>query len=347
MAPVTPSVTPRAPDQVPLDTVGYGQAVDRIRALAEKATASVFAIDLPRESLPAGLLVDAPKALAIRHGDGRIEIKPISGYLDGLLAKPARRRGVAHATTLESFCALVNRNGDDGSVLFLDANWKAPSITAVLNYHIAADADADADLQPAAASPGDDPLARFGDHRVTYAFPLSESWKAWVAQDKKWLTSEDFSRWLEDHIAEIAVPDTEPGSPDRMWEERFRSRIALPNELVDFARDLSIVVNAKMKQKTRLESGETAIVFETEHTDLKGQPVAIPGLFVLSLPIFFRGIPQRVLARLRYRPAGGDGVLWAYELHRPDEAVDERVVADAAEIRHQTGRLIIHGSPEA
>lgn len=326
------------------ETVGLGQMVDKVAGLALAGAAGFGLLELPKGALPAGLTVDDPRLIVLRDGNGKVELKTVAPLFADLLGKPARRKGTATATTLASFCELVNHSGDDGTVIFVDANWTAPKLTAVLNYNLAR---SDGEPQPAEEA-GDDPLARFGDHRVVYPFPLSEPWNVWVANNGKLMPQEEFAAFIEDHIHEVAAPDTDPDNlEERRWADDFRTRIAHPSELVDLARGLEIMVGAKIKTQARLQSGERSLVFETEHRNADGGEVTVPGLFILRVPIFYEGLPQRMLVRLRYRAAGEKGVLWAYEIHRPDEVVTARVRADVREVEHRTGRAIFDGAPEA
>ena len=317
--------------------------VEKVATLAKEAGAGHALVEVPAGALPPGMLVEKPTLIAVRDGDGKIRFESLAPHLADLRGKPARRKGTATATTLDSFCNLVNRNGDDATLIFVDANWRAPKLTAVLNYHLPR---TDGEPQPAGAEAGDDELARFGDHRVVYAFPLSEPWKGWVTHNGTFMEQEKFAAFIEEHIHEIAPPDTD-NDQERRWEQDFRTRIASPNELVDLARGLEVMVGNKIKTRTRLQSGETSIVFETEHRTADGGEVTVPGLFILRVPIFYRGLPQRMLVRLRYRPAGEKGVFWAYELFRPDEVVDERIRDDVREVENLTARQVIDGAPEA
>lgn len=328
------------------ETVGLGQAIDKVAALAKAAGGKAEFLAIPKGSLPPGIMLDEPQILVITDGDGNVRLESLASSIENLRGKPARRKGVATATTLDSFCHLVNRNGDDATLIFLDANWRAPKVTAILNYHRSAENTSDADVQPEAAKDGDDALARFGDHQVAYAFPLSEAWKAWLARDGKLMPQGDFAEFIEDRIHELAIPDPD-SAVERGYRDRFRTAIANPTDLFDLAQGLEILVDTKIKTASKLQSGERSIVFETTHKDYQGQALVVPGLFLLQIPIFYQGLAQRILVRLRYRAAGGDGVMWGYEIFRPDEVVDARIREDVAEIVHRTGRDVVDGAPEA
>lgn len=62
-------------------------------------------------------------------------------FLDEYLPKPARRRGTASARDVDSFIAIVDRFSGEASAIFVAPDRRAPSLTAVFDYH-PKDADA-------------------------------------------------------------------------------------------------------------------------------------------------------------------------------------------------------------
>lgn len=315
-------------------------AVGQIAELARQGLAKVEVLTLPKGALPAGLLVDEPTVLAITDKAGNVEIKSLKPWLDELRGKPAMRAGTATAGTLDSFIDLVRRHADRDSAIFVNADWRKPSMTAVIDYHLARP-----DPLASHGDIGDDRLARNGRHRVLYTFPLSESWKAWIANNGQAMSQSDFAAWIEDHIHEIASPDRESLQESR-WEADFRMRFADPATLVDLARGLEVKVDSRVKSKVRLQSGETEMVFETEHKDAQGETLTVPGLFLVAVAPFYLGDPMRIPARLRYRVAGGT-LVWSYDLFRPDEFITQRVRADVETVLSGTGLPVYDGAPEA
>jgi uncharacterized protein YfdQ (DUF2303 family) len=310
--------------------------IAEIEALVRKSEARFEIVPLPPKALPSKPTVAVPGIGVIRDGNGDVTIHDLSTYMSGFASKPVRRKGTAHATTLDSFCALVNRHKSPDTVTFADANWKAPRFTAVIDYN------AETTGPVPAVATGEDSFARFGQHRVAYAFPLSEAWKVWIAFDGKPMTQEVFAQFLEDHIHEVASPDQSETNDAR---DRFKTTVANPSDLMDLARGMEILVGARIKSRQNLASGEKELVFETEHKTVGGEKLVVPGLFVVNVAPFYQGEAMRIFARLRYRPSDG-GVVWFYELYRPDLAIEERVTADLITVAERTERPTFHGSPE-
>lgn len=332
---------------------------EALKLLAEMAAAAkgVQAQVTPMTTRdPDNLLLADPNIVAVRKlsgGGSDIEFRNLDSLVEPLRARPLRRKGAARAHTLTSFCDLANRHSDPGSAIFCNPDWKKPSLLAVLNYH-----------QPVAPPPPakegetapafdveptlDSTYARHGDHRITYDFPLSEPWCAWVKHalgtgDGGWKKQAEFAAFLEDHLQETASP-TE--AERNLWERELRGKIATPNELLDLANGLEVYESATYKSREKLSSGESALTFETAHLNSKGEPLVVPSVFVVAVPVFDGGEPVRIPARLRYRAAGGAGVLWGYQLHRPDLAVRERIETDLAQVAQATGLPVYLGAPE-
>lgn len=291
-----------------------------IADLARDAEAPTL-ISIPTAGLGAGLPATVP-ALWDRKSQRVIQVfDEIERYRQG----PARIRGTAAVDTLESFIGLVNRHKSDDSVIFAATSWPKPSLTAVIDYYTR------------------DHGTAHKLHRVAYAFPLTEEFKAWVASNGKPMEQQAFAEFLEEHAAELSVPFEQEKTD---YQPLFKERFALPNELLELSRHLEVNVGAKMKQSTRLQTGERQIVFETEHTNSKGEPIDIPGIFMIQLPPFVDGDVVRIPARIRYR-AGQGGVTWFYQLYRWEYWLRTRVQNDLLKAGKDTGLPTFEGSPES
>ncbi|MHC2087208.1 DUF2303 family protein [Methylobacterium sp. CM6244] len=324
-----------------------GSAIKEVADLARKAAANAGFLEIPSEALPGSALLGKPHLTVIIGADGKPELRSLKSDIDAYRTKPAFREGTATALTLGSLIELVNRHANHDTAIFVDANWKAPKMLAVIDYHAQAGSMVGADSEPRtrqSSTDGEDELARFGRHRIAYEFPLSEAWKVWVAGNGNYMTQGDFAEFLEDHVHELAAPILSlPDEAD--LEQRFKTKIAHPSDVMDLARGLDVKVGASVKNRVKLQSGETQFVFETEHRDSEGRELTVPGLFLLSIPIFYRGEQVRMPVRLRYRLQGG-AILWAYQLHRPDEAVDAMVRGDVDLVARDTGLPVYDGFPE-
>lgn len=306
----------------PVSFVGSveGASVEAIAELAREGSKPEI-LQIPTAGLGRGLPPTVP-FLWDRHAQ---QVIPLVSHL--LSARPPLERvGTAHVTTLASFVALVNRHKDEGSTIFAQTSWPGPKLTAVIDYHAAAG------------------VARFGKHRVEYAFPVTREFTAWVNRDGKEMSQVEFASFIEEHAGELAAPY--PGEESE-YGALFKSRFAAPNELIDLSRELEVLEGATVKQGVRLESGERQIVFTTEHTTKDGQPVDIPGLFMVSVRPFVEGDrpvePVRFVARIRYRIKGG-GIVWFYQLFRWEDVMRDRIQQDLApgRPRDRTPRLRGH-----
>jgi uncharacterized protein YfdQ (DUF2303 family) len=300
----------------PLDA----HAIELIQKLAVEAAAPDIH-DIDTRGLGDGL----PEAVPVgfdRTGQKFVSLKAL---IEEHRIQPARRKGTASVETLKSFVDLVNRHKDAQSALFGKTSWPEPRLTAVLNYD-AADAE-----------------ARFGDHRVVYAFPLTDEFKAWVGGNGKLMSQADFAAFLEEHAAELAAPyDADKSN----YEPLFRETFATPSEMLSLSRELEVFVESRAKQGIRLQSGERVVEFAEEHQNAKGEKVVIPGIFMVSVPAFVDGSNVRIPARLRYRIAGGD-IKWFYQLYRWESFLREEVEHALADAAKETGLPAFEGAPES
>jgi uncharacterized protein YfdQ (DUF2303 family) len=275
----------------------------------------------------AGLGGGLPAKVPVAFDRKSQAFKSLKDKIEEYRIGPARREGTAHADTLKAFIDLVNRHKDANSALFGKTSWPQPKLTAVIDYH-------DGAL---------DPDTRVGEHRVEYAFPLTDEFKAWVNGDKKQFDQVEFATYLEDHAAELAEADT---MERQTYEGLFREAFASPTELISLSRQLEVHVSSSAKQGVRLASGERTIEFSEQHQTASGEPVVIPGIFMVSVPAFVDGALVRIPARLRYRVAG-QSVKWFYQLYRWESFLRDAVEAALAKAGEETGLPTFDGAPEA
>ncbi|WP_454919256.1 DUF2303 family protein [Xanthobacter sediminis] len=299
-----------------------GPAVERIAELAREASKPEI-LQIPTR----GLGTDLPETVPMLWDRHLQQVIPLLEHVRA--AKPPReRRGTAKVSTLASFIALANRHKDEGSAIFAATAWPEPKLTAVIDYH------------------STDHVARRGAHRIVYDFPVTSEFTAWVQGNGKEMNQVAFAAFIEDHASELTAPlDGEVSE----FGALFKTRIAAPNELIDLSRELEVFEGAQVKQGVRQQSGERQVIFSTQHTDANGEPVDIPGLFVVSVRPFLEGDcpvkPVRLLARIRYRIKGG-GITWFFELYRWEEVMRDRVQQDLARAAKETGLPAYEGAPE-
>ena len=270
-------------------------------------------------------------ALALVGKDG-LDSVPASLF-DESRDKPKFRSGTATLLDLDSFIAHTNRFRDADSIIFADNNRQQPSLTAVLDYH----------------REGAESDARFLRHRSTFAFPLSDEWKAWSAADKVPMKMHDFAAFLEDRIIDVL-----PVAGLQLTEDQQRfvdtlggnRRIADPAKLMELATGLQVFENSEVSNAVRLATGEAKMTFTSTHVDAQGGELNVPSLFVLGIPVFRNGDSYQVLVRLRYRKVGGDLVFFI-ELWRTDRVFDHAFDEAVARVIEETTLPVLLGRPEA
>lgn len=282
-----------------------------------------------------GSVILAPKNL---H---RIDLASV---IDGLRTQPDRREGTHTVHTLDSFNDLTIRFKAGNSVIFADS-YKS-TLTAVLDFHPQGEDNAD---------------ARFGKHRVFYDLPFSKEWQAWIAQNGKVMEQAEFAEFIEDRIAEVAMPggnllgtisdaatggdfgDKSPVEQMAYLAKTLGGHFALPSELVTLSKGLAIREGLQFRQAENINTGEQTIVFESELQDGSGAPLRVPNLFLIALPIYHGGQPYALAVRLRFR-RNGKNLVWVYQMYRVEQALDhafDEAVASAIKV---TGLPLYRGA---
>jgi hypothetical protein len=274
--------------------------------------------------------ISGTTALALITKDG-LEPVPASIF-DDYLEYPRSRRGSAGLTSLASFIDHVNRFKSDNTVIFARDNREQPSLTAVLDYHAAGHAS----------------QASHGRHRSTFAFPLSDEWKAWQKRDNDKMTMADFAMFLEDRIIDVDSPDSDLGEDIAKLVRTLGGarELASPTKLIELSRGLQVHEASAVREAVKLSSGAGEISFQSEHLDALGEQLSVPSMFLLAIPVFRNGAPYQVLARLRYRKTPSGLVFW-YELSRTDRVFDHAFDEAVAEVIEKTTLPVLLGSPEA
>jgi len=257
----------------------------------------------------------AGSVLLVPEGMKEVDVKAI---LDRHLPAPERRSGITNHTDLSSFIDYVNRFKSAPTVVFARNNRAEPKLLALFNHH---------------PEGGDESQAGHGDHRALYHFPLSDEWKVWQGKNKTMMTQGEFAEFVEERFLDIVPPATEMSGDTgevklRLAPDVLRllaatnGRCATPAEMFALSRGLRVHAEDQVEQKVDLQSGEGALVYRSEHKNEAGEKVNVPQLFQIGIPVFDRGPAYVMVARLRYRIAGGS-VKWSYHLHRADLVFDD------------------------
>jgi len=268
----------------------------------------------------------ALEALAVPQG---VSVQSMKGFLQEYADAPERRAGLAVLEDLTSFIDHANRFKDEDSAIF--ASRKGPtdvSLTSVFDYH----------------RKGPTGAPRFGRHRGVYQFPISDEWKAWAQNSGKPMDQAAFAEFIEARITDVCTDTTGP-SAARLGELLGGPVFATPSKLLDLSKGLSVRVDMKMSNAQNLSSGETAMVFTSEHKDDGGAALKVPSAFVLAIPVFRNGELYQIPVRLRYRLRDGK-VSWLFELYQPEKYFDDAFQGACAAAQKATELPLFQRSPE-
>lgn len=270
--------------------------------------------------------------MGLRFGE-RPEVVDLSAAFEGYREHPKRKTGTATTLSLASFIDLTNRHKTTDTAIFAKTDWRKPSLEAVIDYHELND-DGRGTFVPGAPD--------WLKHRVRYDYPLSDDWKVWVEKNGVAFAQADFAAFIEDRIGDL----TSPEDAEKIWLERdFETKVATPSELIRLSRGLQVNVESKVKNIVNLASGAASIQFEEVHSDSDGQPLTVPGVFLLQIAPFASGARVRLPVRLRYRKQGGT-IVWFFQMYRPDQSITERLRDDISEVAEKTALPIYEGAPE-
>lgn len=264
--------------------------------------------------------------------------------------KPARRKGTARFSDLQSIIDWANRFKGETSALFAKADMSAPTLTCIADYHAEGAVDPYADAG--------DPTARHCHHRAIYDFPMSDEWKAWMEVSGKPLEKDDLGEFIEAQAKDIMDPtpavlkgaesrDNEP------WENRLiqtaqkiEGRYGQLTQLLAMSKQFQVFETSDLKVSTNRDTGEAEIQFLNEHKAADGRPLNIPNLIIIAIPVFLGGAPYRMPVRFRYRKMGGS-VKFILSIYNPEKAFEAAFKEATARATEDTALPLFFGTPEA
>lgn len=269
------------------------------------------------------------KASVILVPDG-MSAKSIKPFLDEYRQKPERRRGTITADRLESFIAITNRFKNEDSVIFARAKIEQNKIDAhirtVFDYH---------------PDNGNVEEAEYAEHGAYYSFPTSKDFDFWMENNHQPMSQIDFALFLEErHIEMRMAKDVEKTAINGL-----KPKFADPLDMLELSKDLEVYSNETFRSKNKLSSGETELKFSAEHVDSGGKPIQIPDFFIVEVPVFEGGLPQRIMVRLRYRIKDGS-VRWFYDLYRIDLLLNTAFEESCADVQAKTDLPLFFGKKE-
>lgn len=309
------------------DAGGQIAVLDQI--VTQKNSVEMLAISDPRfDGAPALPVATVPAGRALQS------VRPL---LDEYLDHPTRRRGEATVLSPKAFIDLVTRLKGASSVVFANPDEKAPSLTAVLNYHPEGSTE---DVEAGEKHAG------WGDHRVKLACRMSDEWDAWLDahNNENGFSQPDFAAFLQDRISDCIIVDT--GQEPKIAEvvELLQARLGSPQALMTLARGLEVRQNQTVKNAQNLDDGSAQISYVNEVSENAG-PVTVPTLFFITIPVFYGGAPYRIPVRLRFR-VRGPAIVWFLHLYRIDKVFEDAFSELMKDVGSKLDLPIFLGSPE-
>lgn len=223
--------------------------------------------------------------------------------LERTLPAPVRKRGVVMAGDEAAFIELATRHKAAETLIY--ASMSPPSFTAVINDH------------------GPD-AAGWRDHKIVWPCSLSVEWKTWSVANKNAMKQAEFAQFIEDNLPDIVEP--------------------VGADMLEISRTLEAKKKVNFASGIRLANGQTELTYEEDiqGTAAKGK-LQIPETFKIGIPVFDGGQRYAVTARLRYRIADANLLMW-FDLERPHKVLEDAVQQVRASIAEKTGIAIVLGS---
>ena len=262
--------------------------------------------------------------------------------------KPFQKSGTARLQTLDSFIGWTNRFKGTGSVLFANANRQEPSLTSIIDYHEAGEADV--------GKLDQDPNARHCNHRGVYKFPVSEEWKTWQRISQRTLTKAELGEFIEDNAKDIIDPTpallAASATKAEPWEvplievaAKLKGRFGQFAALMEMSRHLEIFESSNLITKRNPDDGTVQMSFENENKDAEGKPLSIPNLFLIAIPIFDQGAAYRIPVRFSFKK-NGSAVSFRLTPYSPDVAFYDAIKEAVNAAQEQTDLATYYGAPE-
>jgi uncharacterized protein YfdQ (DUF2303 family) len=228
---------------------------------------------------------------------------------------PQRIKARVSLDARDSLISFLREQGRPQTRLFCSVD--RAQIVAVVDWHLPAFLAPTETREPGA------PLVGACQFTATLTLRESEEWKRWTAIDKKLMSQPDFVRFLEENAADVASP---AGA-----------------DLLEIVRDFSAARKVDFKSAVRLDNGDISFEYSAQ-TDARSKTgeIAVPRLFMLSVPVFYGEPPVSLGAFLRW--SMDDGALkLGVELHRP-AFVRQAVVEQAAHaVAEASGKGLFFG----
>lgn len=294
-------------------------------------------------TLPFPLLLAVPQGQQVQ--DFTAKLREAQSIL-----KPFVRKGTAKMADLASLIGWALRFKDADSVLYALNADSGPTLTCIADYHMAG---------PSSMNDMGDTTARHGQHRASYTFPVSKQWARWMKASGEAMTGVEMGAFLEDNILDVIDPPTALTLPGLAGAEATEAEVRLidiarrldgsygnASQLMGMAKSFTVNEAADYTVAHNSTTGEATVQIKSEHMDANGQPIKVPKLFLIAIPVFEGGPAYRLPVRFQYRKAG-QTVKFFLTLHDPKFARDHAFDEAVQQARTETGLTLFMGQPEA
>lgn len=261
-------------------------------------------------------------------------LQSVRKLLDEYLQRPLRRKGTATVYTEAAFLRLVERfQSGLHSVVFADPNPKAPSVTAIFDYHRAGPVETQTDTG-------------WGQHRAHLKLRMSDEWTAWLAAHEQPMSQADFAAFLQDRIGDVILLDQAGDQRISDVVAQLQARLGTPQEIMQLARGIEVRQNVEVRSATSLDDGSVQVAYVETQSAKDGTPLSTPTLFFITIPVFYAGAPYRIAVRIRYRIRGG-ALTWSLHLYRVDKVFEDAFHGVLETVRKATALEVMLGVPES
>lgn len=272
---------------------------------------------LAREAAEAQRLVPG-SVYGYPDASGILRVVNLQG--DEYLDWPARKRGTVTVRNVASFRQYYEKHHDDASEVFADLD--AGTVTAVLDAH-----------GTYTQGGGGEDGARWQTHRLILALQLTQPWKDWTAQDRKFMGQEAFAEFLEEHASDVDGS----GKVKTM-------------DLYEAAQHFKATLKVNVKSAKRLQDGQTQFEY-TEEIQSAGRPgagngtIEMPNEFDLAIRPYEDAVARPVAVKLRYRIGDGGRLALGYFMNEPARVAREAVAEVVAKLAEECSVTVMHGQP--
>lgn len=238
-----------------------------------------------------------------------------------LLDKPLHKKGQPEFHDAKSLIKFVTKHKQEGTQIFIDADYKAGKINiiAIINGHTAVQAD-------------------WGDFVAFFRPVQTTSAENWLKNNVHKMNQAEFAHFLTNNARNIVSQN--PAKPEATYPTAA--------EVLDFALNLEYTETTTFKQGYREQDGRINFTFTSKDDAATEKNLKMFERFGISFTPYQGGEPYFVEALLKFRIEKNTGALclW-YELQQIDAVIEQAAQDIAEEIQKSLADVDIYfGRPD-